>query len=426
MKKRVLITTVVATVAGSSATSFAQGFKVSEQGTKAMGMANAFVAQADDPSALAYNPAGIAFLKGSQFQLGGLTIFVPQTKFTGTTRLSTTVVDEKANGDAFIVPTVYATTALESIPLSFGLGINTFYPLAKRWDANSAFRDFSQEISIKPINFQPTVAYRLDNLKLAVAAGLNVTWARVSMQKMAYTQLPPALGGTYAELGTLGADATATGFGYNFGLQWKPLSNLSFGVAYRSEIKLNFEGDANYLATTALGQNPALGLAKTIKTKAKTDITLPDSLALGVAYKPIDALTLEFDAERTGWSSYDTLEIKFSNGLAAFNNKPEAKNWKDQWTYRVGAQYAVNKNLDLRAGFAYDINPIPDSTLGPELPDSDRYNYSIGSGIHNDYCSLDFGYMWVHWADRTVNNVRENGTFKSDAHLVGASVTVKF
>ena len=427
MKKRLLWAIVGATVVGSATASFGQGFKIAEQGTKAMGMANAFVAQADDPSALAYNPAGIAFLKGSQFQLGGLTIFVPQTKFKGTTKLSgTTIVDEKANGDTFIAPTVYATTSLESIPLSFGLGINAFYPLAKRWDASSAFRDSTQEISIKPINFQPTVAYRFDDLKLAVAAGFDVTWARVSMQKMAYTQLPAALGGSYAELGTLGADATGTGYGYNFGLQWKPLTNLSFGAAYRSQIKLDLEGDGNYLATTTLGQSPTLGLAKTIKTSASTDITLPDSLTLGVAFKPIEPLTLEIDVERTGWSSYDKVDIKFGNQLAAFNNKPDAKNWKDVWTYRLGTQYAVNKNLDLRAGFAYDVNPIPDSTLGAELPDSDRINLSIGSGIHNEFASIDFGYMWVHWRDRTVNNVKESGTFKSDAHLVGASVTYKF
>jgi long-chain fatty acid transport protein len=427
MKRRVLCTIIGAAVVGCATASFGAGFKIAEQGTKAMAMANAFAAQADDPSALAYNPAGIAFLKGSQFQLGGLTILVPQTTFHGTTKLSgTTVVDERANGDTFVSPTAYATVSLESVPISFGLGINSFFPLAKRWDISSAFRDSSQEISIKPINFQPTIAYRLDDLKLAVAAGLDITYARVSMQKMAYTQLPAALGGTYAELGELGADATGTGFGYNFGLQWKPLDCLSFGVAYRSQVKLDLTGDANYLATTTLGQNPALGLAKTAKTSASTDITLPDTLTLGVAYKPVEPLTLEFDVERTGWSSYDKVEVKFGDKLAAFNNKPDAKNWEDVWSYRFGVQYAVNKNLDLRAGYAYDVNPIPDATLGPELPDSDRHNISIGTGIHNDFGALDLGYMWVHWTDRTVSNAKESGTFKSDAHLFGASVTFKF
>lgn len=244
MKKELLSTIIAVAVAGAASTSSASGFKVMEQSTKAMSMGNAFAAQADDPSALAYNPAGIAFLKGSQFQLGGLTILVPQTDFKGTTKLSgTTLVNEKANRDIFIAPTIYATTSLESIPISLGLGINSFYPLAKRWDASSAFRDTSMEISIKPTNFQPTVAYRIDDLKLAVAAGFDITYAQVSLQKMAYAQLPPALGGAYAELGVLGADATATGYGYNFGIQWKPLENLSVGAAYRSKVKLDFEGE---------------------------------------------------------------------------------------------------------------------------------------------------------------------------------------
>lgn len=426
-KGLVAVSCVAAAVAGTAGMSHGAGFKVAEQGAKAMAMGNAFVAQADDASALAYNPAGIAFQKGSQFHLGTTTILVPETEFTGTTKLSgSTTVSEKANGDMFIAPTVYATTSMESLPLSFGLGINAFHPLSKRWDASSAFRDSAYEISIKPINFQPTVAYRFDDLNLAVAAGFDVTYAKVSMQKMVYTQLPPSMGGSYAELGTLGADADGTGFGYNLGLNWKPLPNLSFGAAYRSQIKLDLDGDANYLATTTLGQNPALGLAKQLKAKASTEITLPDALSLGVAFKPTDAITVEFDAERTGWSSYDKLELEFDRQMAAFNNKPEAKNWQDVWAYHIGGQYAANTNLDLRAGYTYDNTPAPNKTLGAELPDADRHSFSIGSGIHNGFGSLDLAYMWVHWVDRTVDNEKQRGTFKSDAHLFAASVTFKY
>jgi len=430
MKNKLAASCVAVALTGIATMSFGAGFKISEQSAKAMAMANAFAAQADDASALAYNPAGIAFQKGTQIQLGTTTILVPQTDFSGTTRLSgATVVAEEANRDIFIAPTVYVTTTLESLPLSFGLGVNSFHPLAKRWDDGSAFRDSIQSISIKPINFQPTIAYRFDNLKLAVAGGVDITYAQVSLQKMAYTQLPATLGGTYAELGTIGADATAVGYGYNFGLQWKPLPNLTFGAAYRSEIKLGLEGDANYLATTATGSNPLLGLASKIKTTGSTEITLPDALTLGVAWKPIEKLTLEFDAERTGWSSYNNLELKFGAPLAAFNNKPDAKNWEDVWAYRFGAQYAVTPRIDLRAGYAYDTNPAPDSTLSPELPDADRHNFSIGTGLHNDLGAIDLAYMWVHWADRTVAsgvNPKEAGTFKSDAHLFAVAVTYKF
>ncbi|MDD2582693.1 MAG: outer membrane protein transport protein [Desulfuromonadaceae bacterium] len=455
MKNKLVFACILGTLAGTAALAAAAGFKVNEQGAKAMGMANAFVAQADDPSALFYNPAGIAFLKGTQVSLGSLIITVPQTEFTGTTSISgniplgngTSPVYEKAKRDIFISPSLYATYSLESMPLTFGLGVNSIYPLAKSWDSSSVFRNQIENIAIKPINFQPTVAYRFDDLNLSIAAGLDVTHTIVTLQKSAYTNsiTGGAPYGAY-ELGELGVDGTATDLGWNAGILWKPRKDLSFGVAYRSEITLHIKGDANFLATTPAGLS-AMGIDYTtipanaipftrarFTSTASTTITLPDSLSLGIAWKPIEKLTLEFDAERTGWSSYDKLEIAFdpSSKLNAFNNRPSPKNWKDVWEYKVGGQYAYNKNIDLRAGYAYDNNPIPDSTLGPELPDSDRHNVSMGMGIHNDTVALDCAYMWVHWVDRTSNNqdnmalTGQNGTLKSDAHLFGANITVKF
>ncbi|MDQ6988240.1 MAG: outer membrane protein transport protein, partial [Mariprofundaceae bacterium] len=48
----------------------AGGFFIPEQAAKASGMANAFVAIADDASANWYNPAGLAFLPKSGVQFG--------------------------------------------------------------------------------------------------------------------------------------------------------------------------------------------------------------------------------------------------------------------------------------------------------------------------------------------------------------------
>jgi hypothetical protein len=60
----------------------AAGFAIFEQGAKSMGFGGAFVAQANDPSAIFHNAAGIAFLKGNQIHLGG-TAIAPKTDFTG-------------------------------------------------------------------------------------------------------------------------------------------------------------------------------------------------------------------------------------------------------------------------------------------------------------------------------------------------------
>jgi long-chain fatty acid transport protein len=447
MKNKLVLACILATLAGTTSLAAAAGLKVNEQGGKAMGMGNAFTAQADDPSALFYNPAGIAFLKGAQITLGATNILVPSTEFNGTTALSgnapnvgSTNVFEKAKQDLFIAPTLYATYSFEGVPFSVGLGINAIYPLAKSWDDSSAFRNQIMNIAVKPINFQPTVAYRFDSMNLAVAAGLDVTHALVNMQTMANTAGAAGTNTAY-ELGLMGLDGDATNVGYNVGLKWKALPNLSFGAAYRSEIELKIKGNANFLATTPAGFD-IIGMTTGAtspysRTRAastvSTTITLPDSLSLGVAWQPTDKLTLEFDAERTGWSSMKNLEFKFDSAqFTNFNNKPKALNWTDVWCYKVGTQYALTQNLDLRAGFMYDINPIPDSTLGPLLPDSDRLSFSIGQGFHYDHFSLDLAYMWTHFKDRAVSNqdmanlLGENGTFKSDVHLFAGSITVRF
>ena len=329
--------------------------------------------------------------------------------------------------------------------MSFGFGVSSMYPLAKSWDDSSAFRNQVQTVSIKPINFQPTVAYRFDDLNLAVGAGLDVTYAIVSLQRSIYSRVidptnPAPPYGAF-ELGSMGVDGTATDLGYNFGIMWKPRKDLSFGLAYRSEITLHLDGDANFLATTPTGL-AAIGLSGTspfpytrarATSTASTSITLPDTLDLAVAWRPTNKITLEFDATRTGWSSFDEILIDFdSPQFAAFNNRPEPRNWKDVWGYKFGGQYAWNSMIDLRAGYLFDTTPVPDATVDPLLPDSDRHSFAVGTGLHLGSASLDLAYMWVHFTDRDVDN-QDNatlhgatGTFKSDAYLLAANMTMRF
>jgi len=56
------------------------GVEIYPQGAKAVGMAGAFTAQADDPTAIFYNPAGITQLKGTQVSLG-VSVIRPEMTF---------------------------------------------------------------------------------------------------------------------------------------------------------------------------------------------------------------------------------------------------------------------------------------------------------------------------------------------------------
>ncbi len=407
---------------------FGAGFHIREQGAKAMGMANAFVAQADDPSAIFYNPAGIAFQSGTQVSLGVTVINVPETEFKGETEIGGTVVavDTKARKDVFFPPNFYATFSEEDSPWAFGIGIGSLYPLAKRWDNSSPFRDEIKEIAIKPINVNPTVAYRFDSLNLAVGAGIDYTYAQVWLEKDTFA-------GAYGHIASTEIEGDGDGWGYNFGVLWKPINSLSVAVAYRSEVELDIDGDADFLVTPA-GQAviggalevPASFIPTTATSDASTEITLPDTWSFAVAWHPTDRLTIECDADRFGWSSYDELDIDLGPSSPLGDSPAAPKDWNDVWAYRVGAQYAVTETIDLRVGYARDNTPVPDSTMGPELPDASRNNYTFGVGYHTERAVIDFAYMWVDFDDRKVDNEIQTGEYESAAHLVAANLTYFF
>src|ERR1700691_3108934 len=57
---------ITSTIAGAC---FGSAFSVNELGARASGMGTAFIATADDGSALVYNPAGIAFQPGMHMEM---------------------------------------------------------------------------------------------------------------------------------------------------------------------------------------------------------------------------------------------------------------------------------------------------------------------------------------------------------------------
>src|SRR5215212_5733857 len=80
------LATVAITAIGalaSTAPMYAAGFSIFEQGTKAMGMAGAFTAQADDPSLLYHNAGGLAFVTEQEFSAGFTWITASEAEFEG-------------------------------------------------------------------------------------------------------------------------------------------------------------------------------------------------------------------------------------------------------------------------------------------------------------------------------------------------------
>ena len=68
-----------------------------------------------------------------------------------------------------------------------------------------------------------------------------------------------------------------------------------------------------------------------------------------------------------------------------------------------------------------DETPVPESTLGFELPDSDLFMYSAGVQYQkSDALVFGLSYMYQHNTSRSVTNQRSPGEVGIDGEFTGA------
>lgn len=396
----------------------ASGFSVYEQGAKASGMGGAFIAQANDVSAVFFNPAGITGLDGNRVGLG-TTIIIPGFGFQGPDNLDPKLYTKAE--EAFFPPSTFFATYNINDKLSAGFGFYSLFGLGSEWDKNWVGRQLATNSSIQTFYLNPVVAYEIMD-GLSVAGGFSLVIANVSLEKSIWF-------GPRNIFGESKLEASTTGYGYNFGLQYKPSDKLTIGAVFRGNTLLEFDdGEATFTfpsAGTVVDQELAFYFPD---TKGSAEIELPNMIGLGVAYQVTDELVAEFDWMQLGWSSYDKLTVKFDDAVAGSNESVAEREFEDSFSLRFGLDYRVNENLSLRLGYIRDNHAVPDERLEPSLPEGDRNLYSVGAGYTIDNITIDGFYMVLVQEDRKITNSIEamNGTYSGLGNLFGVSFEYGF
>jgi len=424
---------VVLVLLFTASTSFAAGFRLPEQGAKAMGMGFAFTAQADDPSAIYFNPAGLTQLKGSNVMVGVSYVRLNGGEYTGTTPVDdfttgfTTVKNETQKSLDLFIPNAYYTKTTSDGFIAYGVGIFAPFGLGQEYENNhsSIFRNQVTKIDLQTVVVNPTIAFKINEV-LSVGVGIDYMYGKAILEQ---TPWNPALipGGQNGNVFDLKLDGDGDAWGYNFGVLLKPTENLRIGANYRSPFTLDIKDGDVTISNINAGAPPVVGTAN--GTKGSATLNLPATFALGVSYT-MGKLTINADADWTFWSSYSSLPLTFTSPVLSDSNA--AKNWKDVIAFRLGTEYRVTAPLSLRAGFVYDPTPAPESTMGPELPDADKLDYMVGVGYKIGAWTIDVAGMYVDKKDRTANNQNNatltgfNGTWTGDSWLAGLDITYNF
>lgn len=253
--------------------------------------------------------------------------------------------DQNGAQDA-LVPNFYYVRSLQS-GMKFGVGVNAPFGLATKYDKDWVGRYHAVESHLQALNINPSIAKKF-NEKLAVGFGLNIQHVDVILSSAIDVT---SLVGSAQPDGFAELTGDSIGYGWNAGLTYDMSPETRFGLAYRSEVSHDVEGEADFTIPFPLG-------ASFTDTGLKSSVDLPATLSASVHHQMNSDISLLADITWTGWSSFQELRIDYDNVLQDDTVTTQAR--EDSLRVALGMNYRLNNQWLLRTGFAYDESPIPD------------------------------------------------------------------
>lgn len=422
MKKQLLALSAVAVLLAPQ-TAGAEGFAINEWSAEGVAMGGARMFAEGDAANIAYNPASITKVEGEAFKQSAVYIS-PHGKYNleksaaygGGTESGQNVVH------AAWVPGGYYVRQINDKEW-FGIGAYTRFGMISEFERNSTAATNAFFSKLVGVSVTPTYAHKFDK-KWSAAVGAEINYVGLDLEKnltLADKSGKPISGPTHLD-------------GESYALGWNAAVNYAFddknemGVVYRSKITHSME--ATFKGYGGLNVN----------TDAYGVVTLPDSWSIGYNHKFDDKTRVELNATRTGWSSYDALNIYFDDtigyvpvdgNLYPVASSENPKNWSDGWRYAIGIEHKLSDKYSLMAGFAYDESSIPYNGGDFIVPTGDRRTYSIGAQYHDKDQTLAMTLGWMDiggldFAGHESDGYKSAHTYDNYAKIFGISYQRNF
>ncbi len=396
MKSAVLLSLAACTLFGG-------GYKIPETSLNSVALSAATVAHSNGADAAYYNPANMVFMKNENvLEANLLYIGLSDVEYKSAT---TTINAKKEN---FIVPSLHYVSH-DVNGMRFGLSVVSPAGLSKRWNSAPAIYT-AEEFTLQTVEINPTVAFKI-NEKTGVALGVRAIYSEGVVKST-------------SPIASRDMDGDSLDFGYNLALAYKPTSELELALAYRSNVDLSVKGNALLSYTGTLGGSVPFG-TYTSNSSASVSVPVPALFNAAIAYTFASQTTLEFVYERNYWSEYKELDFNYGSSVHPVTNvvfgTPIAKNWKDTNAFRFGVTQKMDA-LTLMGGVVIDESPVPEATLGFELPDSDSVSVSLGARYQiNEKLNVGLAALYSMREEREVTNSSLNGEFSNANVLMVAS-----
>ena len=420
MKKILTLTALGAVLACSDAS--ASGFYLKEQSAAAQGNAYAGAASgAEDISYSYFNPAALAYHKGTNVEMGGTWISPKSVAKNAYNNFG----DHNDNVGDIVHPAAspqgYISHQINE-NLTAGLSLNTPYGMITKYGDDWAGRNHGTLSKIISATFTPMAAYKLND-QFSFGAGVPVQYIKATLRNGVMAGQNPNTGALLEDKSTI--KGKTIDVGYQFGAIYEPWKGTRFGAGYRSKIKHKIKGDIKFDGLLA-----QMGMNQDVSAR----LTTPASLNIGAYHQINEDWAVMAEYSRVYWSSFDKLVI---NGAKTGMLSYTAEKWKDTDFYAIGVSKQLDKQWKLRLGIAYEKGAVGDEYRTPRIPDSNRTWYAAGLEYkYNDNLTFNVGYTHIA-ADKAKVDLRgdhrgddRRGTLTADysskIHIIALSASYNF
>ncbi len=404
--KKIVYASVSCVVAATAL--FGGGYRIPEVSTNAVALCAANTAHVHGADTAYYNPANMVFMdeKRSTVEADMLFIHLDSVEYEGRNGGRHDGVDIESQEESFALPELHYVSPKLGKNARVGLSIVIPGGLSKRW-SDSPAKEYAKEFTLEIVEINPSMAVQLTPT-FAVGAGIRLVYSK----------------GIVKSEGAASRDMNGDNMqvGYNLALSYKPTKQLEAAVTYRSNVMMDEAGSAKLYVGNALVYNGG----------ADVSIPLPAIFKAAVAYTFAETTTIEFVFDRTFWSKYKALDFNYVGSipgiLKPYFDDPIPKKWKNSNAYRIGVTHLLDEKTTLMAGAVYDNTPVPGSSVGFELPDTDSFAFSLGGRYKIDEnFDVALAALYSMHESRDVNNRALDGELSDgNVFILSAGIEYRF
>jgi long-chain fatty acid transport protein len=326
----------------------ASGTQVGFKDAFATARGNAFVATADNSSAIYYNPAGLTQLQGQE--LSATAYFV---RFTADYHSALTGQTSSLKAETQLLPQLYYAWAPAGAKWAVGLGVYAPFGLSTDWSNSPDLYEFATKNEETYTTINPVFAWQLTDT-LSIGGGVTFNHLKVDLRRGVVLQIVPTASFRF--------NATGNDIGCNLGLRWQPSERHAFGLSYQARTNFGVSGTSDL--------NPLI-----MGEPARADFAFPEVVIAGYSYRPTPQWNLEADIDWTNWTCLKTVVVSKASGPVSL-----AFNWQASCFYELGVTRYLQDGWQVSAGYTLSENSVPDATWNPAVPDATRHFLCAGVG----------------------------------------------